>query len=142
MLVLWVPLRQPPGLGTVANAIVIGLALDAALHLLPEDPAIGWRWAMLVGGVALVAVGSGFYLTAALGPGPRDGLMTGLSRRTGASLRLVRVSIEISVLVAGYLLGGTVGVGTVAFALAIGPSVQFAVGRLATPRWRLLVASR
>ncbi len=138
VLLLWIPLRQAPGLGTIANAIWIGLAIDGALALLPDDPALGLRWVLMAGGIALVALGSGLYLTAALGPGPRDGLMTGLHRRTGLSLRLVRAAIELSVLAAGFILGGTVGVGTVAFALAIGPGVQLAVGRLATPEWRAL----
>lgn len=142
VLLLWIPLRQQPGLGTIANAIVIGVALEGAVQVLPEDPGLGLRWGLMVAGIALVALGSGLYLTAALGPGPRDGLMTGLNRRTGLSLRLVRASIEVSVLVAGYLLGGTVGIGTVAFALAIGPGVQFAVERLTTPEWRTLMARR
>jgi uncharacterized membrane protein YczE len=135
---LWIPLRQPPGLGTIANAIVVGVGLGLVLRLLPEDPALPIRWALMVGGIALVAIGSGFYLTAALGPGPRDGLMSGLHRRTGLSLRLVRVAIEISVLVVGVILGGTAGIGTLAFALAIGPGVQWAVERWETPRWRAL----
>ena len=97
---------------------------------------------MVPAGVALVAIGSGFYLTAALGPGPRDGLMTGLHRRTGISLRVARVGIELTVLVTGFILGGTVGAGTVIFALAIGPGVQLAVERLATPEWRAVSASR
>lgn len=142
VLLLWFPLRQLPGLGTVANAIWIGVAIEAALWVLPGDPAPGYRWLLMLGGVALVALGSGFYLTAALGPGPRDGLMTGLHRRTGASLRLVRACIEISVLVAGFILGGTVGIGTVVFALAVGPGVQFAVERLSTPEWRALERRR
>lgn len=138
VLLLWVPLRQPPGLGTVANAVGIGLALQAALLVLPEHPGEALRWALLAAGVAIVGLGSGFYLTAALGPGPRDGLMTGLHRRSGRSLRLVRGTIEVSVLVAGWLLGGTVGLGTLAFALAVGPCVQLAVERLSTPEWRAL----
>ncbi|MDQ3103261.1 MAG: hypothetical protein M3Q53_05425 [Actinomycetota bacterium] len=142
VLLLWIPLRQAPGLGTIANAIVIGLALEGAVQILPEDPGLGLRWGLMSAGISLVALGSGLYLTAALGPGPRDGLMTGLARRTGVSLRLVRASIEISVLVAGYLLGGAVGIGTVAFAVAIGPGVQFAVERLTTPEWRALMARR
>lgn len=140
VLLLWIPLRQRPGLGTIANAIWVGLAIDVGLGLLPDDPALGPRWMLMVGGIGLVALGSGFYLTAALGPGPRDGLMTGLHRRTGLSLRLVRAGIELTVLVAGFILGGTVGVGTLAFALAIGPGVQFMVGRLTTPEWRALHA--
>ncbi len=138
VLLLWIPLRQPPGLGTIANAIVVGVALGAVLRVLPEDPPLGARWLLMVGGIALVAVGSGFYLTAALGPGPRDGLMTGLHRRSGLSLRLVRAAIEITVLAAGVVLGGTAGVGTLAFALTIGPGVQWAVQRWETPRWRAL----
>jgi uncharacterized membrane protein YczE len=138
VLLLWIPLKQAPGLGTIANAIWIGLAIDVALAMLPDDPGLGLRWTLMAGGIALVALGSGFYLTAALGPGPRDGLMTGLYRRTGISLRLARAGVELTVLVAGFILGGTVGVGTLAFALAIGPGVQFAVGRLATPEWRAL----
>lgn len=142
VLLLWIPLRQLPGLGTVANAIVIGLAIDATLLVLPDDAALVPRWILMIGGIALVAVGSGLYLTAALGPGPRDGLMTGIHRRFGVSLRLARATIELSVLVAGFLLGGTVGIGTVAFALAIGPGVQLAVGLLSTPEWRRLEATR
>lgn len=138
VLLLWIPLRQAPGFGTIANAIWVGLAIDGSLALLPDNPALGLRWVLLAGGIALVALGSGFYLTAALGPGPRDGLMTGLHRRTGMTLRLVRAGIELSVLAAGFILGGTVGVGTLAFALAIGPGVQLAVGRLETPEWRAL----
>ena len=139
VLLLWIPLRQLPGLGTMANAVGIGLALDATLHILPTDPGLGGGLLLVAAGIALIAIGSGFYLTAALGPGPRDGQMTGLHRRTGVSLRLARAAIEISVLVAGWLLGGTVGLGTVAFALAIGPGVQLAVNRLSTPEWRTLL---
>ena len=139
VLLLWIPLRQLPGLGTMVNAVGIGLALDATLHILPTDPGLGLGLLLVTAGIALIALGSGFYLTAALGPGPRDGLMTGLNRRTGVSLRLARAAIEISVLVAGWLLGGTVGLGTVAFALAIGPGVQLAVNRLSTPEWRALL---
>lgn len=142
VLLLWIPLGQPLGLGTVCNAVWVGVALEGALHVLPEDPTTALAWALMLGGVAVVSLGSGFYLTAALGPGPRDGLMTGLHRRTGASLRLVRASIEIGVLVAGYLLGGTVGVGTVVFAIGIGPGVQLAVERLSTPEWRALERQR
>ena len=109
VLLLWIPLRQLPGLGTLANAVVIGLAISMTLALLPDDPALGLRWALMVGGIALVAIGSGLYLTAALGPGPRDGLMTGLNRRFGVSLRLARTSVEASVLVAGFLLAARSG---------------------------------
>ncbi len=138
VLLAWIPLRQRLGIGTLANAVVVGLALDGALLVLPSDPALAARIALLVGGIALVAIGSGFYLTAALGPGPRDGLMTGLHVRTGRSLRLVRATIEVSALTAGFALGGTVGLGTIAFAVAIGPAVQAAVHRWQTPEWRAL----
>jgi uncharacterized membrane protein YczE len=127
VLLAWIPLRQRPGLGTVLNAIVIGVAIDVMLPLLPGPGGIVARLAFVAAGIALVAAGSGFYLTARLGPGPRDGLMTGLHFRTGRSLRLVRGLIEGGALVTGFLLGGRVGVGTVAFALLVGPGVQAAV---------------
>ena len=124
VLLAWIPLRQQPGLGTILNAIVVGIAIDATLAPLPAIEPLAARVALVAAGIALVAIGSGLYLTSLLGPGPRDGLMTGLHRRTGRSVRLVRASLEVSALAAGALLGGTVGVGTVAFALAIGPAVQ------------------
>ena len=128
VLLLWIPLRQAPGLGTVLNAIVIGLAIAVMQPLLPEDPAAATAWPLMLGGIALVAVGGGIYLGARLGPGPRDGLMTGLHARTGRSLRLVRTCIEVTAMAAGWALGGKVGIGTVAFALLIGPGVQAAFG--------------
>lgn len=124
VLCAWLPLRQALGLGTVMNAIVVGVALGVMVSVLPSDPPDGWRWVLLGGGIALVAIGGGIYLGTRLGPGPRDGLMTGLHARTGRSLRLVRTVIEVSALAAGFALGGTVGIGTVAFALLIGPGVQ------------------
>ncbi|HWT95343.1 MAG TPA: hypothetical protein VN238_20270 [Solirubrobacteraceae bacterium] len=129
VLLLWVPLRQRPGLGTISNAVVVGLAIDATLHLLPDADAtpLAVRWIEVFGGIAVVAVGSAIYLRTALGAGPRDGLMTGLHRRTGRPVALVRALIEISALIAGALLGGTFGVGTVAFALLIGPAVARAL---------------
>jgi len=127
VLLAWIPLRQSPGLGSICNAVLIGLALDATLALLPDHAPLAARAAMIPAGIALVALGSGLYLTTRLGPGPRDGLMTGLHRRTGLSLRLVRAGIEVSAVVVGYLLGGTVGIGTVAFAILIGPGVLAAV---------------
>jgi uncharacterized protein len=136
VLLLWIPLRQRPGFGTVANAVLIGVAIDAMLPLLPGPGGIVARGAFVLGGIALVGVGSGFYLTAQLGPGPRDGLMTGLHFRTGRSLRLLRTLLEGSALVIGFTLGGRVGVGTLAFALLVGPAVQAAVralGGLAQP---------
>jgi uncharacterized membrane protein YczE len=124
VLCAWVPLRQPPGLGTIMNAIVVGVALGVMVPVLPDDASGASRWLLLAGGIALVAVGGGIYLGARPGPGTRDGLMTGLHARTGLSLRVVRTVIEVSALAVGFALGGTVGIGTVAFALLIGPGVQ------------------
>ena len=127
ILLLWIPLRQRPGLGTIANAVVIGLAIDATLLVLPDDAALGPRIAEVAAGIALVAVGSALYLGAALGPGPRDGLMTGLHRTTGRPVSLIRTAIEVGALSAGVLLGGTFGPGTIAFALLVGPAVALAL---------------
>jgi uncharacterized membrane protein YczE len=124
VLLLWIPLRQAPGLGTVANAVVIGLATDAALAVLVAPEATAGRVSLMVGGVVLNGLATAFYIGSQLGPGPRDGLMTGLVRRTGWSIRAVRTSIEVSVVAVGWVLGGVVGVGTVLYALAIGPLVQ------------------
>jgi len=132
VLLSWFPLRQRPGLGTVLNAILIGIAIDVTLRVLPDLEPLALRGLALVGGIGLVALGSGVYLACRLGPGPRDGLMTGLHRRTGLSLRVVRTRIELSAVASGFALGGTVGIGTLAFALAIGPLVQAAVGALST----------
>lgn len=131
VLLAWIPLKQRPGLGTVMNAVVIGLVIDATLLVVDEPGPLALQLLLAGAGIALVGIGSGFYLTAFLGPGPRDGLMTGLSRLSGSSLRLVRAAIEVSAVAAGAILGGTVGVGTVAFALLIGPAVQASVHALA-----------
>lgn len=128
----WLPLRQRPGVGTVCNVVLIGVTIDVVLALAPVPAGMAARWACLVTGVLLVGVGSGLYIGAGLGPGPRDGLMTGLAAR-GHSLRLVRTGIEVAALVAGWALGGTVGIGTVLFAFAIGPLVQLFLGRLTIP---------
>jgi uncharacterized membrane protein YczE len=130
VLVLWIPLRQRPGLGTVSNVLVIGLAVDATSAVLPSPRGLLIRAVLLVSGIVLNALAGGAYIGAGFGPGPRDGLMTGLHRRTGGSLRVIRTGIEVSVLLLGVLLGGTVGVGTVAYALSIGPLVQFFLRRL------------
>ena len=125
VLLLWIPLRQRPGVGTVANVVVVGLALDAALALLPAVDGLPLQIAFVVGGVGLNGVATGLYIGAGLGPGPRDGLMTGLvGRFPRLSIRLVRTGIEATVLAAGFLLGGTAGAGTVLYALAIGPLAQ------------------
>ena len=130
VMLAWIPLRQWPGFGTIANAVIIGVAIDVMLPLLPGPGGLVTRAAYVVVGIGLVALGSGLYLTARLGPGPRDGLMTGLHFRTGRSLRLIRTLIEGSALVVGIVLGGKFGVGTVAFALGIGAGVQAAVHAL------------
>lgn len=131
ILLAWFPLRQRPGLGTIANAVVVGVAIDLTLRLLGDaSPAAGVRVLEVLGAIALVSLGSGLYLTARLGPGPRDGLMTGLAARTGRSIRLTRALIEIGACAAGVALGGTLGPGTLAFALLIGPGVQLALAQL------------
>lgn len=123
VLLAWLPLRERPGLGTIANAVVIAFALDVMLRVLPHPEATWARLAEVGLAIAAIGLGSGFYLTTWLGPGPRDGWMTGMARRTGVSIAIVRLSIELTVLVAGYLLGGRVGLGTVVFALTIGHAV-------------------
>jgi uncharacterized membrane protein YczE len=143
VLLAWIPLRQRPGLGTVSNVIVIGIAVEAALAVTPAPRELWLRAVLLASGVVLNGVATGMYIGARLGPGPRDGLMTGLAARyPRLSIRLVRTGIEVSVLVIGWLLGGTVGVGTVVYALSIGPLVQlflplFAVRVLSDPVRRL-----
>jgi uncharacterized membrane protein YczE len=125
VLLLWIPLRQRPGLGTISNVFVIGLSVDAGLALIPTLHGLTLRCAVLAAGIVLNGVAGGLYIGARFGPGPRDGLMTGFCRRTGRSVRLVRTGIELTVLLVGLLLGGSFGIGTVAYALAIGPLVQF-----------------
>jgi uncharacterized membrane protein YczE len=120
VLLLWIPLRQKPGLGTVSNVVIIGVAVVIMLALFDQPGALSERIALLIGGVVLNGVATGMYIGARFGPGPRDGLMTGLAAR-GHSIRVVRTGIEISVLVAGALLGGTVGIGTLVYAVSIGP---------------------
>ncbi|MDJ0320516.1 hypothetical protein [Pseudarthrobacter sp. PS3-L1] len=124
VLLLWIPLRQKPGFGTLCNAVLVGLFADLGLAVIPEFSHLGGQVAMLVGAVLLNGVASACYIGARFGPGPRDGLMTGLARRTGWSVRISRTLIEVVVLAAGWFLGGSVGLGTVVYALAIGPLVQ------------------
>lgn len=134
VLLLWIPLRQRPGLGTVSNVFVVGLAMDGTLALVPEVHALAVRVPLLLAGVLLNGVATGLYITAAFGPGPRDGLMTGLHRRTGRSIRLMRTAIEVAVVVTGFTLGGTIGVGTLLYALSIGPLAQFFLRAFAVPK--------
>ena len=136
VLAMWIPLRQRPGIGTVANAVVISVAIGpslTAVALLAPDPGTATRIALAVGGIAVNGVSTAAYIGVRLGPGPRDGLMTGLVARTGWSVRLVKTGIEVTVVLVGVLLGGTFGWATIAYALGVGPVVQ------ATVRWRWLV---
>lgn len=133
VLLMWVPLRERPGLGTVSNVLVIGVSVDAALALLPTPDPLAGRGALAVAGIVLNAVATAMYIGARFGAGPRDGLMTGLVRRTGASVGVVKTSIEVGVVVVGWLLGGTVGVATVAFALGVGPLVHVCLPRFTVP---------
>ncbi len=129
VLLLWLPLRQPYGLGTLLNAIVIGVIIDLTGVVIPAAESTVVAWSMMLVGVVLIGIASGLYIGANLGPGPRDGLMTGIARK-GPSIRLTRAVIEITVLTLGWILGGTFGIGTIVFALAIGPLVQYFL-----PRW-------
>lgn len=133
VLAMWIPLRQRPGLGTISNLILIGLAADLALWLIPAAEAAPQRGLMLVSGIFLLGTGTSAYIGAGLGPGPRDGLMTGLAARTGWPIGTVRTGIELSVLAAGWWLGGTVGLGTVLYTLAIGPIIQSTLPFFAIP---------
>lgn len=133
VLLLWIPLRQRPGIGTLSNAVLVGIFADVGLFLIPEFSHLGGQIALLVGAVLLNGIASACYIGARLGPGPRDGLMTGLARRTGWSVRLSRTGIEVVVLAAGWLLGGSIGVGTVVYALAIGPLVQLLLPKFTVP---------
>jgi uncharacterized membrane protein YczE len=125
VLLAWWPLREKPGLGTLSNAVVIALAIGVTVPLLPSPDAIGWQLAEVFAGIALIGTGSGLYLTTGLGPGPRDGLMTGIHDRSGLPVAAVRLGLEVVVLGVGWVLGGTVGVGTLLFALLIGPTVGY-----------------
>ncbi len=132
VLLLWWPLRQRPGIGTVSNVVVLGVVVDVVLAVLDTPRSLTGRVGLLLAGVGLNALATATYLGAGLGPGPRDGLMTGLVRRTGGSVRVVRTGIEVLVLIVGWLLGGTVGVGTVLYAIAIGPLVHSLLPLLTT----------
>ena len=133
VLLLWIPLKQRPGIGTVANVILIGTAMDLTLSVLPAIEGLALPVAALLFSVVANGIAGALYIGAGLGPGPRDGLMTGLARRTGWSLRLVRTGIELTVLGFGWLLGGTVGVGTLLYAFTIGPLVQIFLPMVTIP---------
>lgn len=133
VLLLWIPLRLRPGLGTVSNVFLIGLSLDATLALLPSAHSLLARVPLMFAGILLNGLATGLYIAARFGPGPRDGLMTGLHQRTGRSIRLMRTVIEVTVVATGFALGGTIGVGTVLYALSIGPLAQFFLRVFALP---------
>jgi uncharacterized membrane protein YczE len=141
VLAAWVPLRQRPGVGTLLNAVLVGLFADATLALLPEQHLVPVRVSLLTVGVALNAVATAMYIGAGLGAGPRDGLMIGLAERAGVSIRLARTALEVAVLTAGWLLGGSVGIGTVAYAAAIGPLVHLLLPRAEHDSWHRLPSS-
>lgn len=134
VLLLWIPLRQRPGVGTVLNVLVVGTVIEAVVDLVPAPHALAVRVPLFAVGLVLLAVASGIYLGAGLGAGPRDGLMTGLHARVGLPIWSARALVELSVLAVGWVLGGNVGVGTVAFALGVGPLVGFFLPRLAPRR--------
>lgn len=125
VLLLWIPLRQKPGMGTVLNALLVGPAADVGFLLVPEVDVLWVQISFFVLGLLMMSAGTGLYIGAAFGPGPRDGLMTGLHRRTGWPIWIVRTGLEITVVAIGWALGGTVGIGTVAFAVLVGPLCQF-----------------
>ena len=132
VLCLWIPLRQKPGVGTILNTIIVSIVIDVSLPYLPAPGLFVFQILQVIIGVVIVGLGSGFYLIANLGPGSRDGLMTGLQRKTNLPISLIRAILEISAVTVGWYLGGIVGIGTIVFALAIGPFVSaglFFVGR-------------
>lgn len=133
VLLAWIPLRQRPGFGTVSNAVLVGLAIDASLAILPVPHQLVLRFGYLFAGIVLTAIATGLYVGASFGPGPRDGLMTGLVAR-GIPIAVARTAIELSVLAAGFFLGGSVGIGTVIFAVSIGPLVHYFLPRLTVTR--------
>jgi uncharacterized membrane protein YczE len=136
LLLLWIPLRQRVGIGTVLNAIEIGVVVDLVLAVVPETDAAALRWLYLVVGIGMIALGSGLYIGSGLGAGPRDGLMVGLNERFGWSIRVSRTVVEVAALLSGWALGGSVGVGTVVFAISIGPLAHITLDwfRLPPPR--------
>lgn len=133
VLLLWIPLRQRPGLGTISNVLVIGLAMDATLAAVPDADTLAVRVPVLAAGIVLNGMATGLYIAARFGPGPRDGLMTGLHQRTGRPIHVIRTAIEVAVVATGFALGGTVGIGTVLYALSIGPLAQLFLRVFAVP---------
>ena len=142
VLLLWIPLRQKPGVGTIANILLVGTSMQIVLGIVPPVSGFAVQLATLLGGIVLVAVASGLYIGAHFGPGPRDGLMTGMNARLGWPIWLCRALVEVSVLLVGWLLGGTVGIGTVLFAGLIGPLVHVALPLLDTRKTGTRVAAQ
>jgi len=136
VLLLWIPIRQKPGIGTIANVLLIGPSIEVGLLVVPAATALWMQLLLFAAGLTLLALASGLYIGARMGPGPRDGLMTGIHHRWGVKIWIVRTAIEVSVLSIGWVLGGTVGVGTVAFALFIGPMVGKTIPWLRVPEAR------
>lgn len=133
VLLLWIPLKERIGIGTMFNVVMIGIVIDLTLWVLPETIEVMWlRWVLMLGGTVIIAFGTGLYIGVGLGPGPRDGLMMGLARK-GFNVGIARIGIEVSVLVIGWLMGGTVGIGTVVFAFGVGPLVAVFLPRLSMP---------
>lgn len=142
VLLLWIPIRQKPGLGTVANVLLIGPSAEVGLAVIAPQTEVWAQVLVFAGGLALLAVATGLYIGARFGPGPRDGLMTGIHQRYGWRLWIVRTAIEVTVLLIGWMLGGTVGIGTAAFALLIGPMVGFTLPLLRVPETNTRLLTR
>jgi uncharacterized membrane protein YczE len=133
VLLLWIPIRQRPGIGTLANVLLIGPSAQLGLWVFPKQHLLAFQLVSFGGGLVLLAIATGLYIGARMGPGPRDGLMTGIHARTGWRLWIIRTAIEVTVLLIGWALGGNFGPGTVAFALLIGPMVSFTIPWLRVP---------
>ena len=135
VLLLWIPLKQRPGIGTVLNALLVGPAMEVGLVVIDTPETLFHRWVLFLAGVLMLGVASGFYIGARFGPGPRDGLMTGANSRFGWPIWVVRTVVEVTVLTIGWILGGTFGIGTVVFAVVIGPIVHRTIPALTVPRY-------
>jgi|TARA_E500000178_G_scaffold307056_1_gene319704 uncharacterized membrane protein YczE len=135
VLLLWIPLKQRPGIGTVLNALLVGPAMEVGLLVIDTPESLFHRWVLFLAGVLMLGIASGFYIGARFGPGPRDGLMTGANSRFGWPIWLVRTVVEVTVLIIGWILGGTFGLGTIVFAVTIGPIVHRTIPALTVPRY-------
>ena len=135
VLLLWIPLKQRPGIGTVLNALLVGPAMEVGLLVIDTPESLFHRWVLFLAGVLMLGIASGFYIGARFGPGPRDGLMTGANSRFDWPIWLVRTVVEVTVLIIGWILGGTFGLGTIVFAVTIGPIVHRTIPALTVPRY-------